>query len=290
MVRPLDFGFNPSTAVDNDFQKPAQGQSLASLALDEFENFVGQLRQEGVRVDVFDPPAPDLPDAVFPNNWLSTHPDGRVALYPMMAENRRLERNPLILDFLKGACEVSEVLDFSGFETHRQFLEGTGSLVFDIRFRRVYAAISSRTHKTLVVLVSRLLGYEPVIFETRHPGTGRPLYHTNVMLSVAPECVVWIPDTVPDPGSRSELEAFLGAEGRKVVALPLSALDCFGANVLILKGNEGPTLWASQGAQPVLEAHLPPDLPRRFVPLSTLEQVGGGSLRCMVCENFLTFR
>lgn len=287
MVRPVDFRPNSETAADNDFQKAQHTPFAAAQALREFQALVDALETAGIPVTVFDPPGPGLPDAVFPNNWLSTHPDGRVILYPMRAPVRRKERNLIITDFLRQHYRVEEVIHLSGFENAELFLEGTGSLVFDHAARRVFAAVSPRTSPALVKLVARILGYDYSVFHTRHPHTGKPIYHTNVMLSIAPDLMIWIPDVVADEGEKATLRELLGSTKRMMVDLPLEALDSFAANVLVLRGQDGPMLVASSSARDYLAPHLPDTVQGLYVSVPTLEHIGGGSVRCMLCENFL---
>lgn len=287
MVKPKGFGLNSETLVDNDFQKTHVSHDSEASALAEFQGLVGALEAAGVYVNVFEPPTPGLPDAVFPNNWLSTHPDGRVILYPMRASNRRKERNPKITDFLREHYRVREIIHLTGFEHIGLYLEGTGSLVFDHAARRVYAALSARTSRVLVRLVAHMLEYEYYIFQTQHPRTGKPVYHTNVMLSVAPDLAIWIPDVVTDREERKALQTALHSEGRAVVDLPVEALDSFAANVLMIRGKESLFLVGSTSAKAFLAPQLPSFVQGLFVSVPTIERIGGGSVRCMLCENFL---
>jgi hypothetical protein len=287
MVKPKGFGPNTETSVDNDFQRSSEVVKPEVTALAEFQALVQVLVQAGITVNVFDPPAPELPDAVFPNNWLSTHPDGRVILYPMRAPNRRKERHPKITDFLKARYRVKEIIHLTGFEHIGHFLEGTGSLVFDHAARRVFAAISARTNPKLVKLLAKILDYEYFIFHTRHPYTGKPLYHTNVMLSIAPQLAIWIPAVVPDEWERNTLRAALHRKNRTVLELPAEALDSFAANVLMLRGRENLFLVASSSSRAFLDSQLPESVRGLFVSVPTIERIGGGSVRCMLCENFL---
>lgn len=287
MIRPCDFGPNGETCDDNDFQQAQATDNADEAARSEFDALAEALTIAGVQVEAFEPPASGLPDAVFPNNWLSTHPEGRIVLYPMRAPIRRKERHQAIVAYLKRHYVVEELLDLSGFENKSLFLEGTGSLVFDHAARRVFAALSARTHPALVKLVARLLDYEYFLFHTRHPHTGKPLYHTNVILSIAPDLAIWIPDVVADEAERQALREALYREGRSVLELPPEALASFAANALLLHGKGGLVLAASVAARSFLALRLPQSVQGVFVPVPTIERLGGGSVRCMLCENFL---
>lgn len=290
MVKPGHFFSNPETILDNDFQGAAVREDGAIAARQEFEGLVDCLKKCGVEVLVVEPPADPLPDAIFPNNWLSTHPEGLVFIYPMKAPSRRLERNPQLLSLLKEKFQISCLYDLSGFEERGLFLEGTGSLVFDHTYKRVFTALSQRTNEELARLVGQLLGYDVVIFPTSHPRTGRPLYHTNVMMSVSPSLAIWIPSVIPDSVLQHAIRQYLETPGRIVIDLPAEALGVFAANVLMLLGEKGPLLVASQTAEPWLRDRIPADVQLQVCAIPTIERLGGGSVRCMLCENFLSPR
>src|SRR5438270_11476177 len=133
MIRPGRFYPNPETAADNAFQRNADGDSdaLTPLARKEFDVAVQTLRAAGVNVHVFEDTAePEKPDAIFPNNWISTHHDGRVALFPMYSALRRRERRQDIIEELSNNYRVTEVIDYSPSQDEGCCLVGTRSLVF----------------------------------------------------------------------------------------------------------------------------------------------------------------
>ncbi|MFN4818004.1 MAG: arginine deiminase-related protein, partial [Ignavibacteria bacterium] len=188
MVRPNAFGFNPETAASNAFQAESLGnvREIAINALREFDAMVEVLLKNHIDVIIIeDTESPHTPDAVFPNNWFSTHEDGTVILYPMMAPNRRLERRSDILAILSSKYAVHEVYDLSVHEVNDRFLEGTGSIVFDHVSRIAYAALSERTNRSVFEECCKLLGYEPIAFRAFHED-GLPVYHTNVLMHVSP--------------------------------------------------------------------------------------------------------
>ncbi len=294
MVPPDDFAFNEQTARDNDFQhRPADARSLRSRALAEFEAAVHALRAAGVVVVTLAKQAdtPSLPDAVFPNNWFSTWPDGRIWLYPMRTANRQAEVRP---------AELTAVLHRAGYRiadcrrlaaAPGQALEGTGALIFDHRGRQVYAARSERCDSELVRVHAAELGYEPLLFDTRG-STGRPFYHSNVMLSVGEDFAVACLEALPDPDERKALALALRSGGRELIELTLTQTEQgFCANLLQLKTGSGRVIALSQSAYDRLDASQRERLGRhgRLLPLAvpTIEQVGGGSVRCMLAELFL---
>src|SRR5476649_2403655 len=126
MIRPVNFGYNEETAESNAFQNKDKNQQLVQEnALAEFNNFVDILKQNGVDVTVVDDnPQPYTPDSIFPNNWVSFHSDGNIFLYPMQAENRRLERREDIISQLEDTFKVNRIEDMSRFEVEGKYLEG----------------------------------------------------------------------------------------------------------------------------------------------------------------------
>ena len=210
MIRPIAFGLNKQTVQDNHYQQLVEGLSNAkaqSQALKEFDDFVEKLRNAGVDVTVInDTLEPATPDSIFPNNWVSFHETGMVVLYPMYAENRRLERREDILETLKtSGFQISEILDYSAHESDNMFLEGTGSLVLDRANLIAYACLSLRTDEHLLKDWGQQLGYEVVSFHALQDVDGvlLPIYHTNVMMSVAQELVILCADSIKDEAERN---------------------------------------------------------------------------------------
>jgi hypothetical protein len=69
MIRPVRFGYNAETAVNNAFQVAGAGGNAQLLALAEFDDFVEKLRAFGTDVTVVnDTEDPHTPDSIFPNN------------------------------------------------------------------------------------------------------------------------------------------------------------------------------------------------------------------------------
>jgi hypothetical protein len=295
MVRPASFGPNAQTAASNAFQQAATGgdPGVAARARREFDVLAGALARAGVEVVVFeDTPDPPKPDAVFPNNWLSVKADGSVVLYPMEAPNRRRERRQDVLDALaaRGFIRPDRVIDLSPLEAQGQFLEGTGSLIVDHPDGRAWAAISSRTHPAAVAAYSRATGIAVRTFRT-DDGTGLPLYHTNVMLSLGRRFAVICAAAIPAADERRQVLEQLAAGGRELLEISLTQMREFAANILELVGTGGsPVIAMSTTAR----RSLTPAQLRRLqvhgeivaVPIPTIEVVGGGSVRCMLAELF----
>lgn len=293
MVRPASFGYNPDTAASNVFQHEPEGDEprvVRESAVREFDALAQVLRDEGVDVHIYeDSLRPAKPDAVFSNNWISTHPGGQVVLYPMMGENRRQERRMDIIQDLSAYFRVREVLDLSGYEQDGRFLEGTGSLVFDHLHGVVYACRSPRTDEDLVKRVATFLGYEPFVFDAVDT-TGQPLYHTNVVLAIGTGFAIVADDTVKDTAQHKALLERLQQGDRHLVKLRPSQLVDFAANALELESRERILVCSERAFHSFSDAQE--DILELFarivsVPVPVIEGIGGGSVRCMMTEIFL---
>lgn len=298
MMRPYKFGANGETAKSNGFQTlQTDSDEIAQKAHQEFDEFVALLRKEGVRVALFQDDAfPNTPDAVFVNNWVSFHEDGRVVLYPMLAENRRGERREEILDILADdfGFSITDVEDFSGFETESLFLEGTGSMVLDRINLKAYAALSPRTDFEILETFCERFDYDPVTFDTNMSdgATEMPVYHTNVMLSIAPAFAMVCMQAIANDKDREKLKNALKNDGKKIIEITIAQMRAFCGNVLVV-GNEQNELLCVMSSQ-AYESFRPDQLDAiakhaRVIhsPLNTIEKLGGGSARCMMAELFL---
>jgi len=296
MVSPRAFGFDPDTASSNRFQTaPGLGSGeIRRRGREEFDQVAGALRTAGIDVIVCsDQTGLDLPDAVFPNNWISTHHDGTVVLYPMCAPRRRLERREDIVERLGSECgfAVKWVVDLGPNEMDGRFLEGTGSLVFDHVHRVVYACISPRTDEGMVCEAGELLGYETVVFQASDTA-GFPVYHTNVVMSVGQGFALVCSEAIIDEGERRAVIGRLASTGRTLLEITRKQMSAFGANILELRSEGGePVLAASARAWNALGPEQQESLQALArvvrVPIPTIESVGGGSVRCMIAEIFL---
>jgi hypothetical protein len=291
MIRPSHFGPNAQTAVSNQFQRtPSHSDAESSVqALREFDGVVTALIRVGVHVIVV-PDLPDrsTPDAVFPNNWVSTHNDGTAVLYPMAADNRRAERRPDLLKLIAAerGFQLSRVIDLSGLEQSGSFLEGTGSMVLDRLYGTAYAARSARTHQLALAEFSRLTGYRVVAFDASL-GAGA-VYHTNVLMSLGRHFAVLCSEAIRDPAARQSVCAELGATSRSLVEISGDQVRRFAANCLEVDSASGPVLALSETALQSLQAGQRRILERHaaLLPLdvATIEHVGGGGVRCMLAE------
>jgi hypothetical protein len=288
MIRPSRFYPNPETAADNAFQSRDQFHvdALGAAARSEFDTAVQTLRDASVTVRVFEDTAePEKPDAVFPNNWISTHHDGRVALFPMYSELRRHERRHDIIEELRKSYKVTEVIDYSGFENEGCCLEGTGSLVLDHLKKVAYVSLSNRSNLRVIRRFADDFRYEPVTF-TSTDSDGRPIYHTNVMMCIGTDFAIVGLDLIPNEAQRRNVREHLEASGRQIIELTLEQVANFAGNGIELCDSCGQKLLvlsarALSTLQPDQLAILTNFV--RLIPLTipTIE-LGGGSARCMI--------
>lgn len=292
MIRPVNFGFNAETAVNNAFQVAGYDDAAHEKAAREFDRFVEALRSNGVQVTVVeDTPQPHTPDSVFPNNWISFHHDGTVILYPMFAENRRQERKPHVLEQLAGKFAITHTIDLTRYEREQRFLEGTGSMVLDRDHRIAYACLSPRTSKEVLEAFCQKMNYRPVIF-TATDSKGRPIYHTNVMMCVADRYVVICLDSIAAKNERENVIAVIKETGKDVVPITMEQMNRFAGNMLQVHNQQGEKLLVMSSQA---YGALTPEQVRQLesynrivhAPLDTIETNGGGSARCMMAEVFL---
>ena len=288
MIRPGRFYPNPETAADNAFQRNANRQvdSLTLVARNEFDAAVQTLRAAGVNVHVFkDTAEPGKPDAVFPNNWMSTHHDGRITLFPMYSGLRRHERRQDIVEELRKQYRVTEVIDYSAFEDEGCYLEGTGSLVFDHLNKIAYVSLSNRSSPKVIQRFAEDFSYEPVTF-TSIGSNGQPIYHTNVMMCIGTAFARVGLEMIPDKAERQEVRAHLDKTGKEIVELSADQIANFAGNAIELHNRRGEKLLvlSSRAAEALTEEqHERLNRYARLVPLElpTIE-LGGGSARCMI--------
>ncbi len=302
MVRPAAFAANPLTAASNSFQAGGGGQVAATpqvhaAAVREFDQMADQLVRAGVRVEVVqDTAAPAKPDAIFPNNWLSTHSDGTVVQYPMMATNRRLERRADVIDQVlpSAGYVINQHIDLSASEAHGQFLEGTGSMVLDRTHRVAYACLSARTDARMLAEFARRLDYQVVSFDALD-ASGAAIYHTNVMMSIGEQFAVLCADAIASVNQRKAVCERLTATGRELVVIDHAQMGAFAGNILQLATTDGgrcvamsARAWAAftPAQQAVLSAHSV----IASSACTTIEDSSGGSVRCMLAELHLPTR
>ncbi len=293
MIRPLAFGFNAETASNNAFQhKPGDEKSslIAVEATKEFDKFSQLLLREGVDVTVLnDSINPIKPDAVFPNNWISFHDNGTIVTYPMFSPLRRNERRDDLISQIAGRFRFRDWIHLEDAENKHQYLEGTGSMVLDRVGKIAYACISERTDKEIFANWCDRMGYEAHTFYAE--SNGKPIYHTNVMMAIASDVAIVCLECLPDLKERIALKESL-AKDHKVIEITDDQVQSFAGNMLALKNNRGEELMvmSSRALQSLTdEQRYAIEEYCRIIssPINTIEDVGGGSARCMIAEIFL---
>ncbi|MBL7844680.1 MAG: amidinotransferase [Cyclobacteriaceae bacterium] len=293
MIRPAAFGFNVQTASSNTFQQTMHDRAdvIHQRAVTEFNRMVDLLESHDIDVHVFDDSSDVIkPDALFPNNWISFHADGKIVLYPMLAENRRLERRVDIIQAIQKEFAVHEIIDLTDEERNNSFLEGTGSLVLDYVNHVAYASRSARTDENLAVRLCERLGYKPVIFDAVDK-TRQAIYHTNVVMCLGEKFAVVCLDAIHSESEQEILLGSLAVTGHKVVAISYDQLGAFAGNMIEVKsrGGESFVLLSERAFHSLLPGQV--DAISRFsemipIPIDTIETYGGGSVRCMVAGIF----
>jgi len=299
MIRPLSFRMNEETAINNYYQKELHTLSAETIqfrALQEFDAFVEKLINCGINVIVIDDSKEtDTPDAVFPNNWVSFHCNGDVGLYPMFAENRRLERREDIFDILESkGFEINNIIDYSSAEEESVFLEGTGSLLLDRVHRKAYCALSPRADEDLFIEFCEDFEYTPIPFVANQTINGKrlPIYHTNVMMCLAEDFAIVCLECIDDKKERKNLMSHLKQDGKQVITISENQVVKFAGNMLQVFGaNNNKYLVMSKGAFESLSIQQINQIEKYskiiYSSLDTIEACGGGSARCMMAEVFL---
>lgn len=298
MIRPVHFRMNEQTAVNNYFQEDLdiKNSEINKKAQEEFDVFVEKLRAVGVHVIVAnDNKVNDTPDSIFPNNWVSFHENGDVALYPMFAENRRKERREDLLDLLEEeGFEINDIMDYTSAEEDHYFLEGTGSILMDRVNRKAYCALSARADEELFIEFCEDFDYFPVIFTAYQTVDDQrlPIYHTNVMMCLAETFSIICLDSIDDKKERKNVLEHLKKDGKEVITITEEQMLHFAGNMLQVRGAEDKRyLVMSEAAHKSLTSLQISKISMHcdilYSDLETIETCGGGSARCMMAEVFL---
>ncbi|WP_452596729.1 citrulline utilization hydrolase CtlX [Pontimicrobium sp. MEBiC01747] len=299
MIRPIGFRMNEQTAVNNYYQKVIDNllpETVNAKAQQEFDAYVEKLRGVGINVVVVDDTKEfDTPDSIFPNNWVSFHENGTVGLYPMFAENRRLERREDVLEALESqGFKIENIVDYTSAEAEDVFLEGTGSLLLDRKNRKAYCALSPRADEGLFIEFCEDFEYTPVVFTANQTVNGerKAIYHTNVMMCLAETFAVICLDCIDDKKERKQVVKHLTEDGKEVIRITEDQVNNFAGNMLQVKGaNDELFLIMSQAAYDSLSKAQISIIEKHCKILSssldTIEACGGGSARCMMAEVFL---
>ncbi len=298
MIRPVAFRMNEETAVNNYFQEELDitNSQINIKAQEEFDAFVTVLRSKGVQVIVVDDiKENDTPDSIFPNNWVSFHENGTVAVYPMFAENRRRERRQDIFEKLEdNGFVINDIMDYTSAEEEGVFLEGTGSILVNRVDKKAYCALSERADEELFIEFCEDFDCFPVIFTANQSveGIRKPIYHTNVMMAMAETFAVICLDTIDDKKERKNVIEHLRADGKEIIAISEAQMHSFAGNMLqVIGADEKRYMVMSSAAYDSLDDSQLDAISKHceiiHSSLETIETCGGGSARCMMAEVFL---
>lgn len=296
MVRPILFEKNKQTAVNNYYQMDSilNSKTINELAIKEFDQLVDNLTNIGIKVTLHqDTKSPRTPDSIFPNNWISFHKKNSVIIYPMFAKNRRYERSKDVFKTLKKAGVKSNIIfDLTNFENENKFLEGTGSMILDRANKKLYASLSERTEKSLVLNFSNKMNYKPIIFSSFQTVSKQRLriYHTNVMMSIGDKFAAICLESIDDRSERENVKNELIDSGKELILLSEKQVENFAGNMLLLKNSNGPLLVMSTSAYKSLTIKQKNKFNNHaeilHSDIRTIEMLGGGSVRCMLAEIF----
>ncbi|WP_372768708.1 citrulline utilization hydrolase CtlX [Lutibacter sp.] len=299
MIRPISFRMNEQTAVNNYYQKVLESltpETVQFKALQEFDDFVEKLRAVGVNMIVInDTNNTDTPDSIFPNNWISFHENGDVALYPMFAENRRLERREDIMGILEDlGYQINNVVDYTSAEEEKVYLEGTGSLLLDRENGKAYCALSPRADEDLLIEFCEDFEFTPVSFVSYQTVNDKrlPIYHTNVIMCLGEKFSVICLDSIDDKKERKNVIKHLKEDHKEIISISEEQVNSFAGNMLqVLGSNDERYIVMSNSAYESLTNQQIKQIEKHgkilYSSLDTVEACGGGSARCMMAEVFL---
>jgi len=298
MIRPSSFRSNSETTVNNYFQKLENNKLPADFilkkALTEFDDLVEKIKFCGFKVHVFqDDLIKDTPDSIFPNNWVTFHDKKRIAIYPMYAKNRRLERNENVIKYLENKNLVFDnIIDYSSAESDGLFLEGTGSMVLDRLNRKAYCSISERTNEKLVYEFCEDFDYMPIVFKSFHNFNNNrmPIYHTNVMMCIASHYAIICLESIDNKIHKKNIYQSLNDDNKEIIEITEKQLESFSGNMIELVNEKGSYLFMSETAYKSLNKNQISQIEKFsklvYSKVDTIERCGGGSVRCMIAEIF----
>ena len=292
MISPIKFRNNELTITDNSFQsKQVNNISISDNAISEFERLKEAILKKGILVHALDDDSEfDTPDAVFPNNWISFHKSHKAVLYPMFASNRRLERKSSTLEKLfNQGLNIEIIKDYSQFENDNKFLEGTGSIVLDRKNKFAYCSLSSRSNNELLQLFCSEMNYTPIVFNSTYQS--KPIYHTNVMMSICNNFSIICLDSIKDENQRRSVKANLKDSNLEIIDITIDQMCSFlGNSIQLIDSNYNPLLVMSSRAYKSIKSSQLNIIEKHtdiiHADIKTIEENGGGSARCMIAEIF----
>ena len=290
MIKPKSFGFNKATSSSNSFQNEVKIENVSAKVKDEFIDMVNVLESNKVDLKVIEDKEDDLPDSIFPNNWISQIPNETLVVYSMFTENRRKEVRKDIINWAVKKLNISNFIDLTSQYKSLEYLEGTGSIVFDHDNKIAYACNSVRTSINLLSRLCNKIGYKTVFFES-FGSDGMQVYHTNVMMSIGQKVVIVCLDSIHDLKERELLKNELYKSGKEIIEITYDQMNSFAANALEISSKDGEVFYVmSKTAVDVLEENQLNKIGNHSkiitIQIPTIEKIGGGSVRCMMAGFF----
>lgn len=284
MMEPVEFHANPQTAPTNSYQHEDRESvgAIQKKAVSEFRAFRDLLVEHGVAVTTVWGQK-GAPDDIFCNNWVSTLPGGKMTFYPMLADNRKIERRPEIIAILDKM--YGEVFDLSKHEDEGKFLESTGAMWLDKVNKIAYQGRSQRSHEELAKKWCEHYGFEHYPFDTEH--RGKPVYHTDVLMWIGTSLAGICSECLKDRAIIDRLK-----EHRDVVEFTNEQMAAFCGNSLEVIGTGGEKMLVMSMSGYETLTHDQLNLIHKHYPkvispkIQTIEFYGGGSARCMLLELF----
>ena len=286
LVKPQRFFANPQTKETNRYQKHNHSEDVTSLMNEEFDAMRDLLIANGLSIRTYEGPT-GSPDAIFPNNIFSTHQNGKAFLYPMLAKNRDAEITDKLIEVIKE--NNNEIIDYRSFRESGLFLEGTGSMVLDRINKIAYAAISPRTNRELLKMWADGMRYKLIEFSAHDEG--QLIYHTNIIMFVGTDLSAICLEAIFE-SERTIVEKNLKRAHSEIIDITLHQMKNMCGNVLELINDKNDKLlimsdrayknYTSEQLDVFKQYYskiLHPDI-------STIEEYGGGSARCMIAELF----
>ena len=258
--------------------------------MSNFSKTIDILKKERIDIDVIDPVLmKDLPDQVFPNNWFQVTHDGKLILFPMYSKNRRKERLQYIIEYIQRKYQINEVIDLTFYEKSNLYLEGTGSVVLDHLSMKAYAVESVRTSKEVFDEYCKVIGYKGVLFNANDVN-GIPIYHTNVLMSIGPGFSVVCLDLIAESDRKRVYDSIVDAQ-LELINIDFSQMERFCGNILTVLGDseEYIIVMSERACKAFSEKEL--NIISKYsrvicVPIDSIENIGGGGIRCMLAEIF----
>ena len=283
LVKPKVFYYNDETSYSNVFQTNNELSGVFAKAFTEWNALCNKLMSYGINIKIFDG-VESSPDSIFPN-WFTTYEDKTYDIFSMEALNRRTEKTEDIINFLDSRYKLK--MNLTSFEEKKMYLEGTSSMVLDRKNKIAYSCLSSRTNLEMLNIWSSERGYKIKFFYAYYQN--KPVYHTNVLMWIGDQ-IIGLSSSLIEENVLNELKSSF-SEDSELILFDEHQIACFCGNMIQLNKGKDKYLLLSKTAHESLNKNQVTILNRFYDDLiiqdiSTIEMIGGGSVRCMIQELF----